>query len=81
MIWAEIFAAIKLFMAVLPSEVNMLAVESTAWAVYQAGWTKGAFLTAVIADAFDIFPNAVTRPWAVAVLQALLDLENLTTKL
>jgi hypothetical protein len=76
MLWPEIWAAIKLVMTVLPGEVNLVALENVAWQVFEKGWTKGAFLTAVLANATEVFPDARSRPFLIVVVQAMLDLIN-----
>lgn len=76
MLWTELWAAVKLLFSMLPGEINFSVLYEIAWNVFNSGWTKGAFLKAVLVDAVLVFPDARTRPVAVLVLQAMLDLIN-----
>jgi hypothetical protein len=74
MLWPEILAAVKLFLSIIPAEVDFGAATQDAYNVFLAGWSKGAFLKALIADQVKVFPDVRTRPFAVLVLQSILDL-------
>lgn len=76
MVWTTIWAAVKLIFTTLPGEVNFVTLEQIAWSVFEKGWTKGAFLTAVIAQAIAVFPDSRSRPFLTLVTQAMLDLVN-----
>jgi hypothetical protein len=75
MVWAEVWLAIKFVFNSLPGEVDFGLLEQVAWQVFQAGWSKVAFLKAVLAAQATLFPDARTRPLLVGLLEALLALE------